>query len=124
MTLEQAVALFDAACPNTAPLALKVRWISEVDALFAASLTSRADVSFDEYDETTPADTDLLIPAPHDVVYGHYLAMQIYRSLGETVCANNAAERFNAAWYELQNRVSREFPVLHAAKWKVGDGHV
>ena len=48
MTLEQAVALFDAACPNTAPLALKVRWISEVDALFAASLTSRADVSFDE----------------------------------------------------------------------------
>lgn len=124
MTLEQAVALFDAACPNTVPLALKIRWLSEVDALFAASVTSRADIFAGEYDETTPADTDLLIPAPHDVLYGHYLATQFYRSLGETVRANNEAERFNAAWYELQNRVSREIPVLHAAKLKVGDGHV
>lgn len=124
MTLEQAVALFDAACPNTAPLALKIRWLSEVDAMIAASLETRTDVSFDEYDETTPPDTELLVSAPHDVLYGHYLAMQVYRSLGETVRANNAAERFNAAWYELQNRISREFPVLHAAKLKVGDGHV
>ena len=125
MTLERAVSLFDASLANTAPLALKTRWLSEADALFFAELLApRREGDFAGYDESTPADTELLIPAPYDVAYGYYLAMKLYDSLGETVRANNAAERFNNAWFALANAVSREMPVQATCTIKAGDCYV
>lgn len=115
MTIDQAIGLLDLQQPNAITRAEKIRWLSEYDAMvYQDVLCTRApapDRPFSGYDETTPADTELLVPHPYDQVYPLLLEMHCDRLNGELTRYNNTAQLFNNCHLSFQHCYTR----THAA---------
>ena len=60
------------------------------------------------YDETTDADRELLIEAPHDGVYLSYVRMQADLAAGDVSRYNNSAAVFYDAYCDFACRYNRE----------------
>lgn len=79
MTIAQCIQMVDTQKPNTVGDNVKVRWLSVLDQRITKEIHAAfCDApTFEGYDEYTAMDTELLVPAPYDEIYVHWLAAQI-----------------------------------------------
>ena len=99
MKLGEAISRADEMTPNSCSKEEKIKWLSTLDGLVKEQIidthTDSDKVLFSGYDETTDTQAQLLIPAPFDMVYVHWLEAQIHYANGEIKKYNNAVEVFN-----------------------------
>lgn len=76
MTIAEALTQLDALKPNTATVAQKCQWLSQVEQEVIRQIF-QDDRAFSDYTEATDPATVLLLPAPHDRIYLYFLGAQI-----------------------------------------------
>ena len=111
MTLMEAMHRADALKPNSYSNEEKIRWISILDGLIKKKIFDTheggEDVVYDGYETETPLTTELLVPAPYDDIYVHWLMMQIDLTNGEYARYNNSAKVYNSAYQDFANYYNR-----------------
>ena len=113
MTIIEAINRLDALKPNGYEQSQKVRWLSDLDGIIQTELIDThegtGNARFTGYDDTTPLDTVLLVPAPYDDIYRYYLEAQIDYANNEYGRYNNSISMYNTAyaaferWYNRMN---------------------
>lgn len=87
MTIQEALERLDSLKYNTYTDAEKIAWLDRLDRTVKAQVIDThegaAIPGFDGYTVDTAIETTLLIPAPYDEAYIHYLAAQIDFANGE-----------------------------------------
>ena len=68
---------------------------------------NRNDVMFSGYNESTPLDTQLIVPAPYDDMYIFYLESKIDYANNEITRYNNSNAMFTSAFSEFQRAYNR-----------------
>lgn len=84
---------------NTYSTGEKILWLSKVDGMVKRLIIDTHEggemINFTGYDENTPEDTELLVPAPYDTVYLRWLEAQVDYHNGEYGKYNNAIMLYN-----------------------------
>lgn len=111
MTIIEAINRVDALKPNAFTQTEKVEWLSMLDGMVKKLIIDTHeggdDVTFNGYDESTPMDTELLIPYPYDDCYLTWLESKISYHNAEYAKYNNAIIRFNDTYKEFSNEYNR-----------------
>ena len=112
MKISEAIAQVNSLKPNTFSETDKLTWLSRVDMQAKRELidTHEGGKDFAGYTDTTPLDTELLIPAPYDECYIRYMEAQIDYHNGEMSKYKNAMILFNtvyAAFGDWYNRTHK-----------------
>jgi hypothetical protein len=105
--------------PNVRPQAEKIQWLSELDHKIKTEIIDVREgaelISFTPYTEDTPLNTELLIPAPYDVVYIDYLVMKLDLANNETARYQNSSALYNTNlhsfikyWYRTHKTARRK----------------
>ena len=80
----------------------KVRWLSRLDLRVKHEIIDTHQgaekVDFTGYAEDADKDTELLVPAPYDEMYEHYLTAQIEYADHQEDRHNNAIDLFDQVW--------------------------
>ncbi len=112
MTIREAISRTDEVKPNAYSEARKIMWLSELDGMIKTEIIDThqggESVSFVGYDLDTNTTTELLVPAPYDVLYLRYLEMKIDYSNGEYNKYNNSLTMYNSARSDFENYYNRE----------------
>lgn len=115
MTINEAIDALDAQKSNTFSRQEKLDWLSRVDGLIQEELIdthAEGQTLFTGYTESTDPATVLLVPAPWDELYLHYMTAQMDYLNGELTRYTNAAARYNACLAAYKNHYNR----THAPK--------
>jgi hypothetical protein len=111
MTIFDAINRIDAIKPNSYTQLEKVRALSTLDGIIKNSIIDThegsEDVVFAEYTQETNLTTELLVPAPYDVIYLYWLESTIDYWNGETGKYNNSIELYNTAYSEFEKYYNR-----------------
>lgn len=111
MTLMEAMHRADALKPNSYTTEEKIKWLSILDGLIKEKLIDTHEggegVVFNGYEADTPLTTELLVPAPYDDIYVHWLTMHIDLTNGEYARYNNSAMVYNEAYQDFANYYNR-----------------
>ena len=112
MTIEQAISNADKLNPNTYPMSMKIKWLSNLDGQVFKEVFQTHEgcnvESFAGYDDKTPMGTELLIPSPYDEeIYSYFLRKNIERENGETARYNKTVTLYNNAFLAFQNYYNR-----------------
>lgn len=98
MTISEAINTLDSQKHNTFSRQDKLGWLSRLDGQIHRELlcagTGQVD-GFSGYTTETDPDTKLLVPAPWDEIYLHYMTAQIDYLSGELTRYTNAALLYN-----------------------------
>lgn len=112
MTIIEAINTIDALYPNTYPKEMKIAQLSKLDAVIKRDIIDKhegsEDVTFNGYDENTPLDTVLLVPAPYDDVYVFWLQTWIDYWNGEIGRYNNSTSMYKSAYSNFERAYNRE----------------
>lgn len=125
MTLQEALDLTDQLKPNMMLLASKIRFISEIEGKVHAEIIMKheheqEDETCPTYDTTTSASsTELLVPAPYDMLYVYYLISKIDMLNQEEDKEYNNRVRFENAWGEFSDYWTREHMPLQPAPYYI-----
>jgi hypothetical protein len=91
----------DAQKPNVYSQEEKIRWLSALDGLVKKEIIDTheggEDVVFNGYNNLTDLNTQLLIPAPYDEVYIHWIEMHVDYANAEFGKYNNSKAMYNTA---------------------------
>lgn len=122
MTIIEAIALVDNLKPNTYTQDDKIRWLSKLDGVVKAEIIDThqggSEVAFRGYDETTPLDTVLLVPAPYDDIYRFWLEAQIDYTNADYDKYNNSITAYNTAYAAFERYYNRTHkPITHRLKF-------
>ena len=122
MTIREAISRTDEVKPNAYSEARKIMWLSELDGMIKTEIIDThqggGSVSFAGYDLDTNTTTELLVPAPYDVLYLRYLEMKIDYSNGEYNKYNNSLTMYNSARYAFENYYNREhMPISRGSRF-------
>ena len=102
MTLQEAINRADILKPNSYSQNEKIWWLSSLDGTIKEEIIDTHEggdkVDFSGYNENTPLDTKLLVPAPYDDIYIRYLEMQINYANGEFGKYNNSMDMYDKAY--------------------------
>lgn len=103
MKAGEAIALVDKLKPNKFSAEEKYRWLTDIDGMIVRELIethedSPLEGSFAGYSPETDAETELLVPAPYDILYRWYLESQIDLGNMEIGKYNNTKSLFNSAY--------------------------
>ena len=111
MTIIEAINGIDAIKPNSFEQVEKIKWLSQLDGKVKKEIIDTHEgadaVVFNGYDENTPLDTELLIPAPYDEVYLLWLEARIDYANNEYGKYNNSSLMYNntySAYWRYYNR--------------------
>lgn len=111
MTISEALTRADAVKPNTYSDEDKIRWLSTLDGFVKEHIIDTHEggerVVFRGYDETTSLETELLVPAPHDHIYIHWLEAQIDYANDEYDRYENTMDMYNTAYDNFKNYYNR-----------------
>ena len=123
MTISEAINRTDDVKPNTYTEVRKLLWLSELDGMIKSDIIDTHEggenVSFAGYDVDTDVTTELLVPAPYDVLYLRYLEMKIDYSNGEYGRYNNSMVMFNAAYSDFQKYYNRNhMPISNGSRFR------
>ena len=102
MKIIEAINRIDSLVHNTFTQAEKISWLSSVDWMIKKHIIDNHEgadeVIFDGYHEETDNATDLLVAAPYDDLYLHWLEAQIHLYSGEYGKYNNAILMYNSVF--------------------------
>lgn len=103
MTIQQAMDRADAMKPNMMLLPVKIGFLSEIEGKIHEEIIMTHEHTEEEetcpvYDENTDTDTEMLVPAPYDMVYVYWLMAQIDHLNQEMDKYNNDRGLFEDAW--------------------------
>ena len=111
MTIIEAINNIDAIKPNGFEQTEKIKWLSVLDGRIKKEIIDTHEgaelVVFNGYNEDTPLDTVLLIPAPYDEVYLRWLEARIDHANNEYRKYNNSSVMFNNAYIEFWRYYNR-----------------
>lgn len=111
MTISEALNRANAVKPNTYVDVDKIRWLSTLDGFIKSEIIDTheggEDVVFNGYDENTDLSTELLVPAPHDHIYVHWLEAQIDYANDEYDRYENTMDMYNTAYTNFKNYYNR-----------------
>lgn len=111
MKLREAIERIDSLKHNVFTQGEKVSWINQLDGMIKAHIIDTheggEDVLFSPYDERDDMGGDLLVPAPFDSVYVHWLEAQIDYYNGEISRYNNSMAMFNEEYAAYQRYYNR-----------------
>jgi hypothetical protein len=125
MTIKDVISMVDGLKANQITGAQKLRWLSECDSTIFNDI-----IAVHENDGSMPVvfkgytdadvDTELLAKAPHDILYRHYLEMQIDLYNKELANYNNSNRLYNAALTAFSNWYTRNhMPTGQATHFKL-----
>lgn len=122
MTIIEAITRIDTLKPNSYGQSEKIKWLSELDGIIKAEIIDTheggKDIPFAGYEEDVELTTELLVPAPYDSIYLHYLEMQIDYSNNEYGKYNNSMVMYNTAYSAYQSFYNRNNkPLSHGARF-------
>lgn len=99
MKIIEAINRIDALKHNTYSQSDKVRWLSTLDSMVKRHVIDTheggEEVVFTGYDDKTDVNAELLIPAPYEDAYLHWLESKIDYHNGEYGRYNNALDMFS-----------------------------
>ena len=111
MKIYEAINRIDALKHNTYTQSDKVEWLSRLDSMVKCNIIDTHEggenVVFEDYDDSTDLNTELLIPAPFDEVYLRWMEAQIDYHNGEYGKYNNAILMFNTDYEAYENYYNR-----------------
>lgn len=111
MTIMGALDHIDKIKPNTYSQSEKIRWLSELDGTVKTAIIDTHEggenMHFGGYTEETSLTTELLVPFPHDILYIHYLAMQIDYANAEYAKYENSHALYNTAFTDFARYYNR-----------------
>ena len=112
MTIIEAINAIDDLCPNTYSKEKKKAQLSKLDDVIKRDIIDKHEgsdkVTFTGYDENTPLDTVLLVPAPYDDVYVFWLQTWIDYWNGEVGRYNNSTSMYKTAYSAFERAYNRE----------------
>lgn len=102
MTIMEALHRVDTLKPNGYSNPEKIRWLSILDGMVKTEIIDTHEggenVTFDGYAEDVELTKGLLIPAPYDEIYIHWLEAQIDYTNGEYDKYENSKTMFNSSY--------------------------
>ena len=102
MTIMEALHRIDTLKPNTYSNPEKIKWISILDGMIKTEIIDThedgEDVVFEGYAEDVDLTKELLVPAPYDDIYIHWLSAQIDYTNGEYGKYNNSKATYNNSY--------------------------
>ena len=111
MKLIEAINKIDALKQNTFSTPEKIGWLSTLDGIIKKEIIDTHEgadnVTFNGYDDSTPNDTELLVPAPYDDIYIKWLEAQIDYGNSEIGKYNNSMAMFNATYSNYERYYNR-----------------
>lgn len=111
MTIIEAIQHVDELKPNNYSQSQKVAWLSTVDGMIKRHIIDThvggEKIFFDGYNDETPLDTELLIHAPYDDIYIHWLESRIDYANAEYAHYNNSTTRFTDVFTAFANDYNR-----------------
>ena len=111
MTIMEAIYRADAQKPNVYSQEEKIRWLSALDGIVKKEIIDTHEggegVSFNGYNTLTDLNTELLIPAPFDEVYIHWLEMHIDYANAEFGKYNNSMSMYTTAYSAFERYYNR-----------------
>lgn len=122
MTILEAIARVDAAKPNVCQQSEKIKWLSELDGIVKNEIIDTHEggegVTFSGYTEDTNLNTVLLVPAPYDEVYIHFLEMRIDYANNEYGKYNNSMMMYNSAYSAFEKHYNRDhMPISRGSRF-------
>ena len=105
-------------------LATRQAWLKEADAmlrerLFRSSTDAYDDVGADlAWDDGLQDEDVLLVPAPYDALYPHYLCAMTDAALGETDRYAGEQAQYNSLVADLAAWLRRSYPPRNGSRWK------
>lgn len=111
MTIIEAITHLNTVKPNGYGQTEKIKWLSELDGVIKAEIIDTHEggenISFSGYTEAD-LNTKLLVPAPYDKLYNHYLEMQIDYANNEYGKYNNSMVMYNTVYTAFEKYYNRE----------------
>lgn len=111
MTIFDAINAIDELKPNTYEQIEKVKWLSALDGKIKNEIIDTHEGAesavFEEYNESTPLETVLLVPAPYDEIYLLWLEAKIDFANKEYKKYNNSSIMYNNAYSEFWRYYNR-----------------
>lgn len=111
MTVMEALHRADALKPNMYTNAEKIKWLSILDGIIKTEIIDTheggEDVVFEGYEEDVELTTELLVPAPFDDIYIHWLEAQIDYTNGEYGKYGNSKAMYNTSYDAYKNHYNR-----------------
>lgn len=113
MTINEVIEYVDTIKPgNGVDRSMKIKWLSTLDLRIKKEIIDLheggRDTEFLGYDKNTPGNTALLVLAPYEAVYIHWLEAQIAYINGEFNQFNNAITMYNAELASFASAYRRE----------------
>ena len=123
MTIIEAINRVDTIKPNSYGQTEKIRWLSELDGIIKNEIFDTHEggenISFSGYTEDTALDTVLLVPAPYDDIYIHYMEMRIDYANNEYGKYNNSMVMYNTAYSAFERYYNRNhMPISRGQRFK------
>lgn len=107
MTIMEALHRADALKPNMYTTVEKIKWLSILDGIIKKEIIDTHEggegVVFDGYEEDVELTTELLVPAPYDDIYIHWLEAQIDYTNGEYGKYQNSKSMYNTSYDAFKN---------------------
>ena len=120
MTIQEALEKADRLIPNQIPMKDKIEWLSTLDGQVYRELIQTheggEDTQMPAYDGDTDTDTELLVPAPYDEVYIHWLHAKIDLYNLEFTKYTNSSQRYNDAYLTYSDFYTRTHMPLNQAE--------
>ncbi len=111
MTIMEALHRADALKPNMYTTAEKIKWLSILDGIIKKEIIDTHEdgesVVFEGYEEDVELTKELLVIAPYDDIYIHWLEAQIDYTNGEYGKYQNSKAMYNASYDAYKNHYNR-----------------
>ena len=121
MTANEAIDRTDALKPNAVTRDQKLAWLNQLDRLaFNEVILTHAHEEGITFKPYTKGTEELLMAAPYDEVYHHYLSMQIDLASREIGMYNNNKTLFNSAYLTWQDYINRtRMPLQQVTDYRI-----
>lgn len=111
MTIMEALHRVDTLKPNGYSNPEKIKWLSILDGIIKTEIIDRHEggdaVIFEGYEEDEELTRVLLVPAPYDEIYIHWLEAQIDYTNGEYDKYENSNTMYNSSYTAYANHYNR-----------------
>ena len=112
MTIIEAINKVDVLKPNNYTQTEKVKWLSNLDGVIKSEIIDTheggEDIVFNGYEDTTPVETEMLVPYPYDDLYIKWLESQIDYNNAEYQKYNNSTTAYNNAYSAFERYYNRQ----------------